>query len=100
MEREINIWPFLDDDGKITQLPRKLKVRLMVLAYLAEKFENDRDYTEREVNAVCDAWHTFGDFFSLRRELVDYGFLSRERNGARYWRVQKESDPFVPEERI
>lgn len=93
MERKINMRPFLDGEGKITQLPGKLKVRLMVLAYLAEKFENDRDYTEREVNTLCDAWHTFGDFFLLRRELVDHGFLNRERDGTRYWRTRKESDP-------
>jgi hypothetical protein len=86
MEREINIRPFLDGKGKIAQLPSKLKVRLAVLAYMTDKFERDRDYTEREVNAVCDAWHSFGDFFLLRRELVDYGFLNRERDGSRYWR--------------
>jgi hypothetical protein len=86
MGREINIRPFLDGNGKITQLPKKLKVQLAVLAYLAGKFERDRNYTEREVNAVCDAWHSFGDFFLLRRELVDYDFLNRERDGSRYWR--------------
>lgn len=93
MERKINMRPFLDGEGKITQLPGKFKVRLMVLAYLAERFENDRDYTEREVNTLCDAWHTFGDFFLLRRELVDHGFLNRERDGTRYWRTRTESDP-------
>jgi len=100
MEKEINIRPFLDGKGKITQLPKKLKVRLIVLAYLAEKFEIGRDYSEREVNAVCDAWHTFGDFFQLRRELVDYGLLNRERDGTRYWRPQTGPDPAASEKGI
>jgi len=99
MEKEINIQPFLDGEGKITQLPKKGKVRFAVLAYLAEKFEKDRDYTEREVNVVCNIWHTFGDYFLLRRELVDHGFLNRERDGSRYWRPQEGPAPTASEEK-
>ena len=88
MEHEIDIKRFLDDSGKIVQLPQKKTVRLAVLEYLADKFEANRDYTEKEVNAVCDEWHTFGDYFLLRRELVESGLLARERDGSRYWRVQ------------
>ena len=49
-----------------------------------------RSYTEKEVNALLDERHTFGDFFLLRRELCDSGLLQRERDGSRYWRPQKE----------
>lgn len=95
MTRKKSIAPFLDETGKIIQLPQRQKRRYEVLAYLADKFERDRDYTEREVNAVCDAWHTFGDFFLLRRELVDSGLMARERDGSRYWRppAPPESNP-------
>lgn len=86
MEQKIDIKMFLDASGKIIQLPQKQKKRTAVLSYLAEKFEENRDYTEKEVNAICDEWHTFGDFFVLRRELVDYGLLCREANGSRYWK--------------
>lgn len=77
---------FLDEEGKIKQLPAKKEARHIVLAYLAEKFETDRDYSEKEVNAVIDSWHTFGDYFLLRRELIDSGLMRRERDGSRYWR--------------
>ncbi len=86
MEPEINIKPFLDGSGKITQLPKKQKARTALLVYLAEKFEPDAVYSEREVNEICNQWHTFGDYFLLRRELVDCGLLCRERDGSRYWR--------------
>lgn len=86
MEPIIKIRQFLDSSGKITQLPQKQKVRCAVLKYLAEKFEPDHMYSEGEVNTICTQWHTFGDFFLLRRELVDHGFLCRERDGSRYWR--------------
>ena len=78
---------FLDPDGRLTGLPQKHAVRRALLALLAEKFVPGRDYTEKQVNAICDDWHTFGDYFVLRRELVDEGFLCRTTNGSRYWRV-------------
>ena len=87
MNGKIRIDPFLDEDGLITQLPSKQGKRLAVLEYLAEKFELNVDYTERQVNEICNRWHTFGDYFLLRRELVDNGYLNREGDGSRYWRV-------------
>ena len=86
MDQNINISRFLDHAGKITQLPQKKVFRAAVLGYLAEKFEADRDYTEKEVNTICEEWHTFEDYFLLRRELIDNGFLCREPNGSRYWK--------------
>ncbi|MFT4004728.1 MAG: DUF2087 domain-containing protein [Lacrimispora sp.] len=71
------------------QLPQKEKTKVKTLLYLAEKFQEDRSYTEKEVNDVCSQWNTFGDFFLLRRELVDHGFLCREADGSAYWRPKK-----------
>ncbi len=87
METPINIDRFLDAEGKITQMPHKQKPRQALLLYLAAKFEPNVIYTERQVNDICNCWHTFGDFFLLRRELVDYGLLARKRDGSQYWRV-------------
>lgn len=81
---------FLDEAGKIKQLPSKYKFRMEVLAYLAGKFSADRDYTEKEVNGVIDQWHSFGDYFLLRRELIDHKFLCRTNDGVRYWKEQNE----------
>ena len=88
MEPTVKYQQFLDSSGKIVRLPQKQKVRHALLEYLAEKFEPGRTYAEREVNALCDEWHTFGDCFLLRRELIDHGLLCRERDGSRYWRAQ------------
>ena len=89
METTLEIQRFLNSDGKIKQLPQKQKIKYSVLAYLAGKFEKDRTYTEQEVNIICSQWHTFSDYFLLRRELVDMGLLCRELNGSRYWRSQE-----------
>ena len=90
MEEIVDVRRFLDEAGRIVQMPRKQRPRRALLEYLAEKFEPDVIYTEGQINAICDQWHTFGDYFLLRRELVDSGLLGRERDGSRYWRTAKE----------
>lgn len=76
---------FLDGE-RIKQIPVKAAHKNYVLRYLASKFEPGKDYTEAQVNAVIDQWHTFGDYFILRRELADSGLLRRLPNGLKYWR--------------
>ena len=82
----ININQFLDQDGRIIRLPAQHSVRIVVLGYLSEKFEIGKKYKEKEINAICDCWHTFQDYFILRRCLVEEGFLMRENDGSCYWR--------------
>lgn len=76
---------FLDTQGRLKTLPVKRKKKIYVLAYLAEKFEPGRIYTEREVNALLNQWHLFHDPATLRRELYDNHFLNRTQNGGSYW---------------
>ena len=76
---------FLNEDGRLKAFPAKRKMKVEALFYLAEKFEAGREYTEKEVNALLNQWHTFGDPATLRRELYDYRFLGRNPDGSRYW---------------
>jgi hypothetical protein len=71
--------------GRLTAIPRKRQLLLAACAFLADRFERDRLYDEREVNAILadDA----PDPATLRRLLVDEGYLGR-RNGA-YWRERQ-----------
>ena len=85
----MNINQYLDEDRKIKTWPSKKSVKIEVLAYLSEKFQPDVFYTEKEVNEVVKSWHTFGDFFLLRRELIDKKFLSRTQDGAKYWKEER-----------
>lgn len=68
---------------RIEQLPTKQKKLLVILRWLATKFQPDVKYTEREVNAILTQYHQ--DYAGLRRDLVDFGFLRRERGGGKYW---------------
>ena len=77
--------PFLDDEGRLTALPAKRGKKLKAVAYLAGKFEQGRGYTEKEVNALLNEWHTFHDPATLRRELYNNYFLNRKPDGSLYW---------------
>ena len=84
---------FLDRDGKLTAFPAKRKMKIYCLFYLAQKFEPEKDYTEQEINNVLLDWHTFADPATLRRELYDYGFLDRSRDGKIYSLSRKQPKP-------
>jgi hypothetical protein len=71
-------------DRQLTHLPTKEKKLLVILRWLATLFEPGRMYTEAEVNAVLKAVYA-EDYVSLRRDLIDLGFLRRERGGGKYW---------------
>ena len=75
---------FLDANGKLTAFPAKRKMKVYALLYLAGKLESGREYSEREVNDILLDWHTFADPATLRRELYDYRFLDRSKDGRSY----------------
>ncbi|HMS56628.1 MAG TPA: DUF2087 domain-containing protein [Fimbriimonadaceae bacterium] len=66
---------------------KKSEARRCLRALLASKFEVGRTYTEREVNAILESWHTFGDHAFLRRDLVDHDLLQRTIDGREYRRA-------------
>ena len=74
--REKVLRSFFDEDGRLRTIPAQRKKRLIVLERLAEAFEPGRTYTEREVNLIIADFHD--DFATLRRDLVDERFMTRE----------------------
>ena len=84
---------FLDANGKLTAFPAKRKMKLYALLYLAQKIPADTDFTEREINDILLDWHTFADPATLRRELYDYGFLDRSRDGKVYRLAEEQPTP-------
>lgn len=68
---------------RLKEIPASRKKREVVLRWLTGRFEHDRRYPEKEVNALLGVHHP--DFATLRRELVGADLLRRE-SGV-YWRV-------------
>ena len=69
--------------GRLTSIPATHSKRLVVLDRIAQEFEPGRRYPERDVNDALAAFHP--DYATLRRYLVDEGFLNRESGF--YWRT-------------
>ena len=87
MERKLlsrELRPFVDSEGRLIQWPARQKIQRQAIDYLATRFEEGREYHERDVNELLCRWHTFGDWALLRRLLFDWGHMDRESNGTRY----------------
>lgn len=80
---------YFDNTGLLKQYPAKKPVREIVLQRFADLFEYGRDYSEKEVNQIIREHIAFSDIELIRRELIEYAFLNRERSGSRYWRPQR-----------
>ena len=61
---------------RLKSIPAQRKKRVVILQHLVERFEPGRAYPEKEVNAILKTAHE--DFATLRRELIDYGFMKRD----------------------
>lgn len=74
-EREV-LANFLDGD-RLTSIPVARKKRQIILRWLVRKFAPEVDYTEAQVNAILKRHHE--DAATLRREMVGYRMLARDR---------------------
>lgn len=78
---------FLDGE-RLREIPAQRKKRLVILRWLAEQFEWEREYSEAEVNETLKRRHP--DSAYLRRDLIGERLLARERG--RYWRTEPLTD--------
>lgn len=62
--------------GKLKAIPVQRKKRRIVLEQILQAFEEDRDYTEKEVNLAIADYHD--DFCTLRRELILEKLMTRQ----------------------
>ena len=76
---------YYDEENKLIQYPSKRPMRMIALARIAEKFAEDKKYTEKEVNEIIKASIAFSDVELIRRELFQYKFIGRLRDGSEYW---------------
>lgn len=73
---------FFDADGRLLTIPAKQSRQIAMYDLLAQRFVPGVRYTELEVNRELMA--VYADYVSLRRGLVDFGFL--DRADGQYWR--------------
>lgn len=61
----------------------KEKKKVVILTKIAEQFEKEKYYSEKEVNQILKP--IFADYMTIRRYLIMYGFMERTRDGSKYW---------------
>ncbi len=59
----------------ITQIPASEKKRMVLVRWIANKFDPERDYPETEVNEIVKRHHPDSAYF--RRAMVDTGIMTR-----------------------
>ncbi len=75
-------------DGRLRHFPAREKRKIAVLRHLAQRFQPGQRYTEREVNERIG----YEDFATVRRYLIEYGFLARSTDCSQYWRKESNDD--------
>ena len=69
--------------GKLKTIPAQRKKRRIILEQMMSEFEEERKYSEPEVNEILKNWHD--DYCYFRRELISEKLLARKKGI--YWRV-------------
>lgn len=84
VRRTLNLF---DERGRLQRLPAKRSLQLLSLWGLWMRFDAKRPYREREVNQILTAWHSFGDYCTLRRDLITQGLMARTPDSAVYTKL-------------
>lgn len=74
---------YMDETGALKSYPVKEKRKLVVLKEIAGNFSKGKTYTENEVNRILK--RIYEDYPTIKRALIEYGFLERKNDCSSYW---------------
>ncbi len=70
-------------EGPLKTFDMKEKSKLVVLRQIIKHFKHKQIYTEKQVNEILKT--IYPDFATIRRYLIEYGFMSRKPDCSQYW---------------
>ncbi len=79
---------FFEKYVKSKQFPKNDALKQIILKRIMQDFEFDRVYNEKEVDETIKKY--FSDYATIRRELVNFGYMSRDSLKMEYKVVKKE----------
>ncbi|WP_425448909.1 DUF2087 domain-containing protein [Dethiothermospora halolimnae] len=82
-ERRKVLKNYFNKDGKLDILPSKEKKKIIILKNIVENFNNNKKYTEKEINIILK--RIYEDYVTIRRYLIQYGFMKRTKDCKYYW---------------
>lgn len=68
---------------KLKVLSSKEKKKIVILKKISEQFDKNRRYSEKEINYIIK--EIYDDFATVRRYLIEYGFMERTNDCREYW---------------
>lgn len=82
-EKEKTIKSYFDEAGAMKIYPSKEKKKIIVLEEIVKNFSKGRKYKEKEINRVLK--RIYDDYVTIRRALIEYGFVERSDDCSSYW---------------
>lgn len=74
---------YFDENSGLKTFPSKEKKKIVVLEEIMKNFKSEIRYSEKEVNRILK--RIYEDFATIRRALIEYGYLDRNRDCSEYW---------------
>jgi hypothetical protein len=84
-EKKVLLSRYYREDGSpiLRTIPAKQKKKVILLQHMSGQFSIGKDYTEKQVNEIIMRF--FDDFATVRRMLIDFGFMERSKDCSVYW---------------
>ncbi|RDY27286.1 DUF2087 domain-containing protein [Romboutsia weinsteinii] len=82
-EKEKVLKAYFTEEGKLTELPKKEKKKIIILQEVCKQFNSSQNYTEKSVNNIIQT--IFDDYVTVRRYLIEYNMMKRTEDGSIYW---------------
>jgi len=70
---------------KLKVFSSKEKKKIVILKKIAAQFVRDKRYSEKEINCILE--EIYADYATIRRYLIEYGFMGRTNDGKEYWLI-------------
>lgn len=74
---------YMDENQALKTYPAKEKKKIIILEEICKNFKSGKKYSEKEINRTLK--RIYEDYVTLRRALIEYGFLDRSNDCSQYW---------------
>lgn len=74
---------YMDENKGLKNYPAKEKKKIIVLEEIAKNFSKDKIYSEKDINKILK--RIYEDYATIRRALIEYGFIERSNDCSSYW---------------
>lgn len=74
---------YMDENKALKSYPAKEKKKIIVLEEISKNFTNGKTYSEKEINRILE--RVYEDYATIRRALIEYGFIERAKDCSNYW---------------